>query len=171
MTVHTPTVRNHCVSPFASFDQYSCIFFWFQCLFFQLPHHHPDANQHSGVNFHLWCLASLLWYLLIFLSDYVWRRCPWLCQGTEEQISNQKVFCEASSNGLPASADCLRGGQHGNVSSGQSTVVSHLMYIGAPLSWLFSFTPKCKQSLLFLSLDSFNWQEKNRFLCNCHVPI
>lgn len=89
----------------------------------------------------------------IFLSDYIRRRCSWLCQGTKKQISNQKVFCEASPNGLPASADCLRGGQHGNVSSGKSKADSHLMYIWAPFSWIPSFTPKCKQSLLFLSLD------------------
>lgn len=89
----------------------------------------------------------------ISLSDYIRRRCSWLCQGTKKQISNQKVFCEASPNGLPASADCLRGGQHGNVSSGKSKADSHLMYIRAPFSWIPSFTPKCKQSLLFLSLD------------------
>lgn len=34
-----------------------------------------------------------------------------------------------------------------------SAKVSHLTYIWAPLSWMPSFTPKCKQSLLFLSLD------------------
>lgn len=87
------------------------------------------------------------------LSDNIRRRCSWLCQGTKKQISNQKVFCEASPNGLPASADCLRGGQHGNVSSGKSKTDSHLMYIRAPFSWIPFFTPKCKQSLLFLSLD------------------
>lgn len=90
---------------------------------------------------------------MISLSDYIGRRCSRLCQGTEKQISNQKVFCEASPNGLPASADGLRGGQHGNVSSGQSKPASQLTYLWAPLSWIPSFTPKCKQSLLFLSLD------------------
>lgn len=84
--------------------------------------------------------------IMISLSDYIWRRCPWLRQGTKKQISNQKVFCEASPNGLPASADCVRGGQHGNVSSGGSKADS-LIHIWTPPSQIPSFTPKCKQSL------------------------
>lgn len=106
---------------------------------------------------------------MISLLDYIRRRCSRLCQGTKKQISNQKVFCEASPNGLPASADCLRGGQHGNVSSGKSRTNACLMYIWTPLSWTPSFTPKCKQSLLFLFIY-VSWKEKTKLMSSCHFP-
>lgn len=109
--------------------------------------------------------------IMISVLDYIWRRCPWLCQGTKKQISNQKVFCEASSNGLPASADCVRGGQHGNVSSGGSKADFHLIHCWTSSSQIPSFTPKCKQSLKFLSLFGFTLAEKTNKQTNTQADI
>lgn len=136
----------------------TAIFLWFHNLCWHLPYSPWWQNRCWKTRLKwsfIWKSHSLKSVLTVTsLSDYIRRRCPWLCQGTKKQISNQKVFCEASPNGLPASADCLRGGQHGNVSSSQSETDSHLMCIWTSLGWISSFTPKCKQSLLFLSLDS-----------------
>jgi hypothetical protein len=100
--------------------------------------------------------------IIISILDYIRRRCSRLRQGTKKQISNQKVFCEASPNGLPASADCVRGGQHGNVSSGRSKANLHLIYLWTPPSQKPSFTPRCKQSPKFLSLVAFTLAEKQQ---------
>lgn len=113
--------------------------------------------------------ASLI---MILLLDYIWRRCPWLRQGTEKQIPNQKVFCEASPNGLPASADCVRGGQHGNVSSGRQADF-HLICVSELLPTKYPPSLPDANSLSSLSLSGLTLAEAkaNKLLFNLHFPL
>lgn len=130
--------------------------------------HIRSGSKPSAMKVKIRCPFVFKWHspraalIMILLLDYIWRRCPWLRQGTQKQISNQKVFCEASPNGLPASADCLRGGQHGNVSSVGSTANFHSIHIFELLPAKEPLSLPNANSLLSFSLFGFTLAEKNK---------
>lgn len=69
---------------------------------------------HSAVN---WNLLLHLWN---FLDNIRWR-CARLCEGAEEQIQNEALFCQAPTHGLFTCSNCTWGRQHGNVSKNDSS--------------------------------------------------
>ena len=57
--------------------------------------------------------------------DYIRGGCQRFCQGAEEQVQDQALLCQASTDGLPTCPDHPGGRQHGKVGLAQTHTNTH----------------------------------------------